>query len=426
MKNKIVTRITVLTASIGICLSALAFDQAYAATQKKPGNEQPLRALNYRALWLKEEASIPQNTDEYYNLKPGMEFTVTVSFKNIGTEVWHSDGEDRQVCISTYKDPQVQSARPEYGFDLPNSGNFGKSMFKSNTWKTDYRAACLDQNSVAPGEVGTFTLKFSVPIYTFSPPSYWNANGIWRDDFSLSSGPFWIEADAPYPQGKGDPLGIAHLWVGFRVEDQNPKTPKQDTTLLVQYSKCNSYTGPDEYEKFFINLTIKNKQVYLGDDVILAQADATTFHFITDQIVTKNNYISHDIVTASRRYAVDAKAMYFISQGESWCSDIHTKELVVRKMLGVAEKSFRVMENDYARDALHIYFQGMPLAEVDLNAAQLLSYPYLKDKSCVYFQNKKVIGADPNTFEVLGDGYAKDKNHYYLRENITLYLPTLH
>lgn len=170
-------------------------------------SKQPLNfwASGYEAKWISQTGSMTLPADEYYDVNPGDKVTVTAKFENTGSKTWIPDSADRQVCIAIYKDPNVTSAPASYGYDDPTNPNFGKSYFKDSSWESDYRIGCINQDEVDPGEQGTFTLPFKIP--TGAP------SGRLREDISLASGPYWMANPT-----NGDPLGVAHIWVGFDIE----------------------------------------------------------------------------------------------------------------------------------------------------------------------------------------------------------------
>ncbi|MEI6222218.1 MAG: CAP domain-containing protein [bacterium] len=165
-------------------------------------------AKGFQAKWISQTQA--GTTDQYYAVLPGDSITVQAVFQNVGAETWFNAPAERQVCINVYKDKQVISAPVGTGYDDPASPKFGRSYWADPSWaKEDYRLGCILENSVATGQVGTFSLKFLVPANT---PA-----GKYREDITLAAGAFWMAADAAYPQGTGDPLGAAHIWVGLNV-----------------------------------------------------------------------------------------------------------------------------------------------------------------------------------------------------------------
>ncbi|MEI6222090.1 MAG: hypothetical protein WCP97_04970 [bacterium] len=158
----------------------------------------------YLAMWKQQTHPF---TGEYFAVTPNQDIEVVAQFKNIGYETWYNAPTDQQVCLAIYKDPIIRSSWT--GKDVPHDLNFGNSDFTHGSWISDYRVTCVEEDVVAPGELGTFRMKFHIPD---------NApNGRFREDITLSSGKYWVQADAPFPDGTGDPLGAAHIWVGFEV-----------------------------------------------------------------------------------------------------------------------------------------------------------------------------------------------------------------
>lgn len=218
------TLVLSLLAPVGTALAA--------PTEKIPGSV-PDKALGYEAAW--ESQTQPSSAgydytvvgeDEYYKVDAGDEVTVDASFRNTGDNTWVNTGADEQVCISIYKDPAVKTAPSGSGYDTPTNPLFGTSYFQGDGWQKEstkapgkyYRVGCLNESEVAPGEVGTFTLNFQIPDDAVP--------GMYREDISLSSGPYWIKNET-----NGDPFGVAHIWVGFDVVDpcvENPNDPMCD------------------------------------------------------------------------------------------------------------------------------------------------------------------------------------------------------
>lgn len=166
-------------------------------------------AQNYAAQWISQSGSIALPSDEYYDVNPGDQVTVTAFFRNQGTKSWVSTENDRQVCIAIYKDPAVMSAPLALGYDVPGNINYGRSYFYDSSWASIYRIGCVQEVEVEPGEIGTFVLNFKIPA---DAPS-----GKYREDISMASGPYWIANPT-----NGDPLGVAHIWVGFDIHSTLP------------------------------------------------------------------------------------------------------------------------------------------------------------------------------------------------------------
>lgn len=100
------------------------------------------------------------------NLKPGQTATLTVKARNNGNQTWSNSN----VSLAT--------SRP----------NDRDSVFQDSSWLTRNRVAILQESSVAPGELGTFTFTITAPNKTMSYKEYFNivTEGIrWHDDIGM-------------------------------------------------------------------------------------------------------------------------------------------------------------------------------------------------------------------------------------------------
>jgi hypothetical protein len=92
-----------------------------------------------------------------------------------------------------------------------------------------------------------------------------------------------------------------------------------------------------------------------------------------------------------------------------------------RPVAGSDGKTFSVININYAKDTLHIYYYGHPgeaepgIYVLPCNRAgfEILDYPYSKDNVAVFYGNLKINGADAASFTVLQHGFSKDRNAVY-------------
>jgi hypothetical protein len=105
------------------------------------------------------------------NMSPGQTgVTLTVTAKNTGTATWHK-ASGFPIKLAT-TGPQYRT-----------------SVFNDGTWPSTVRAALLDQDSVAPGDTGTFTFTIKVP----------GAGGVYQEHFSLvAEGLTWLNDPGMY------------------------------------------------------------------------------------------------------------------------------------------------------------------------------------------------------------------------------------
>jgi hypothetical protein len=86
---------------------------------------------------------------------------------------------------------------------------------------------------------------------------------------------------------------------------------------------------------------------------------------------------------------------------------------------GVDHDSFDILNQEYAKDARHVYSNGRilpnrdPTSFVVLGKSEYGHPTYTKDKNNVYVAQDILVGADPATFEVISASYAKDAKRAY-------------
>jgi len=243
----------------------LVYAQNSGTTTKIPGSHPDL-AEGYRAKWIEQKYFLQARNHDLVRTNPQPELTpdaegyihlaqgdnevrVEVKFQNVGTTTWVNKGDDRKVCISIYKDKNVLSAPRFTGYDDSQNSSFGQSIFGNSSFISNYKVACLDQAEVQPNAFGTFTIQLVIDksfMEKFIPgpgdKQYLLSPYKLREDISLSSGPYWIQADAAYPKGTGDPLGVAHIWVGLKF------TPDSVDSLYVDAAEhCAAIYKVDQY-----------------------------------------------------------------------------------------------------------------------------------------------------------------------------------
>lgn len=154
--------------------------------------------------------------------KPAEKLEVEIKFVNKGTVVWEKY-RGNKLGLYVYKD-QVYSTPLTY--NNPASPFFGQSFFADIfTWGAsanglipNAKAASLQEEEVAPLQVGTFSFHFLIPsnavpnVLTDDPATLQNET-YYREDLSLAYGSSWMPNIT-----NGDPFGIAHVWFAIRVE----------------------------------------------------------------------------------------------------------------------------------------------------------------------------------------------------------------
>ncbi len=91
-------------------------------------------------------------------------------------------------------------------------------------------------------------------------------------------------------------------------------------------------------------------------------------------------------------------------------------------MEGIDPRSFEVLKQPYSKDRQGVYFtkyegpnrpQTLSRLEADVKSFQAFGNFYAKDSNTVFYYSKKLAGVNPNDFSELGYGYAKDETHVY-------------
>lgn len=136
------------------------------------------------------------------------------------------------------------------------------------------------------------------------------------------------------------------------------------------------------------------------DCVPIAGSDGKTFELIDDA------------------YAKDALHYYYVQA----YSDGGYEVTAIPCQYG----SFQVLDYQFAKDARHAFYLGNKINGADPAGFELLGKGYSKDAQHVYFESGQVAGADPQTFELFkenehslgGTVYARDKNGIYVNEKV--------
>ncbi|MDM8528115.1 phosphodiester glycosidase family protein [Anaerolineales bacterium HSG24] len=226
----------------------------------------PFYACNYKAVWEKQESLKHSSNEQGFldDVYPGDLVELKVELKNAGLKTWYRENrkdsqasaeeKNRQVCFNVYKDPDSGYLSAPLGSKY-NDKDLGESYWADeDSWGDDQnnkkisRVGCLQEESVAPGETGTFILKFYIPYDT--------PFGSYREDISLAAGQYWMENTA-----NGDKLNVMHIWVGFNVVSSHWKTISSG----VQYAEVNGdYIAKIDLRNPKVGVTVLAEAPYEG------------------------------------------------------------------------------------------------------------------------------------------------------------------
>ncbi len=84
----------------------------------------------------------------------------------------------------------------------------------------------------------------------------------------------------------------------------------------------------------------------------------------------------------------------------------------IRK-LQVDKKTFQVINNEYAKDNLHVFYKGRVIENADSESFKVIKEGYSKDKNNVYLYWYPLINVNPNKFKILGGFFSKDDKNIY-------------
>ena len=88
------------------------------------------------------------------------------------------------------------------------------------------------------------------------------------------------------------------------------------------------------------------------------------------------------------------------------------------KMTEADIKTLKILDDNYAIDGKHVFFQKDIIENADLNTFKILEDFYSKDRKNVYYREHKISGANPETFEILDDSYSKDRKNVYFMYDV--------
>jgi hypothetical protein len=75
--------------------------------------------------------------------------------------------------------------------------------------------------------------------------------------------------------------------------------------------------------------------------------------------------------------------------------------------------TFEIINNDYAKDNIQVFYKGRKIENADSETFELLEDGYSKDKNNVYLYGYPIVNANPSSFEILGGLFSRDENNIY-------------
>ncbi|MEI6222063.1 MAG: hypothetical protein WCP97_04830 [bacterium] len=187
-----------------ILFAGLALITAAIATQSTSSfaKDQFFARDGFEAKWVAQTQA--NTTDEFMRVQPCQTVDFQATFQNTGSITWQKNGTE-QVAFNIYKDPEVISHPKTFSYQPGQK----ESFFQDTSWVSPFRIGTITEETVAPGANGTVAMKFTIPCDA--------QVGKYREDISMAAGSYWMKNT-----DNGDPLNVAHIWVGFVIQDTSP------------------------------------------------------------------------------------------------------------------------------------------------------------------------------------------------------------
>ncbi|MEI6221734.1 MAG: hypothetical protein WCP97_03125 [bacterium] len=207
----------------------------------------------YEASWVSQSQA--NTTDQFFHVTPCQTVDFQAVFKNTGTTTWENTG-NNQIAFNIYKDSNVISYPKNFSYLAGTK----ESYFYHSSWLTPFRIGNSTENTVSPGSNATIAMKFQIPCD--AQPGYY------REDISMAAGSLWMKNTT-----NGDPLNVAHIWVGFLVDTTATNT---DTPVLY-------IQGPNNTD-YIKQKTQLLKNEWFGSDFSLLKSNDNTDTFTQYQL----------------------------------------------------------------------------------------------------------------------------------------------
>ena len=82
------------------------------------------------------------------------------------------------------------------------------------------------------------------------------------------------------------------------------------------------------------------------------------------------------------------------------------------EILGADHDAFVILDQRYALDTSHVFYDGIPIPDSDPSTFEILKPPFSRDSKHVYTSGN-TFSDDPVNFEILGENISRDSHHIY-------------
>jgi len=135
---------------------------------------------------------------------------------------------------------------------------------------------------------------------------------------------------------------------------------------------------------------------YMGTSVL--NSDGPTFEALSDHEARDRNSV----------YYCDT----YRKAQEYWAF----KRLNIFRIPSAEPATYKVLTHGYARDADHVFYEGLPFEVRSVATFEPLNRRFARDEKRAYFEKVEIAGSDGATFAMVSDTdleYARDKNAAY-------------
>ncbi|WP_077927000.1 DKNYY domain-containing protein [Wohlfahrtiimonas populi] len=181
----------------------------------------------------------------------------------------------------------------------------------------------------------------------------------------------------------------------------------KDEPLLLPYANPKTFVVlDDEVAKDDQSVYVKNNRIF--------GINSNSFTKLYYQYFKDNQY-TYRLLLKTFSIITNIENDYELYPYDRYWRINNTAYLSSYSIQNIDSPSFSLIDQFYAKDKYHIYYDAVPIEGIDVKSFQLINSTakLSKDKNSVFYDTKKIMDADVNSFEHILGYYAKDKNHIY-------------
>ncbi|MEO7362367.1 MAG: DKNYY domain-containing protein [Gemmatimonadaceae bacterium] len=115
----------------------------------------------------------------------------------------------------------------------------------------------------------------------------------------------------------------------------------------------------------------------------------------------------------SDHYAKDKNSVWYCDTYRKGQEYFTVRHYSTPRIAGADARSFRMLDNVYARDTNRVYRNGEGFEVRDINTYERIGDQHAKDKVSGYFMRAEIKGSDGSTFAFVDGHYSKDAKHVF-------------